>query len=170
MKKRTELMEQYTFMTRTLDMPVEQYLDEAAPLIGRIVQTFNAIESSLDSKLCELISEQSDHIGMHVIHRRAFSDKVDLYKRFGKSYLSISEKDSSAFDALIPRLVEAGELRNLVVHAEWDGAFPDGYMLCKVKHDKGEIYQEFYQLTMESLENVLCTIHGLVEEFSDYTF
>jgi hypothetical protein len=40
------------------------YLDDSLPLIGLVVMYFNTVEKSLDSSICEIISDRTDAPGL----------------------------------------------------------------------------------------------------------
>jgi len=67
MKKKDVPVEQYVFMTDNLEGASEEFFDESAPLIGSIVHSFNDLEESLNSALCQIITDRTDVPGLVVI-------------------------------------------------------------------------------------------------------
>lgn len=158
---------QFAFETKNLDGPSQEFLEKTAPLIGYIVHSFNTLEELLNAAICELFIDDMDWIGLHVIYKRNYADKVDLFKRL----LLEQQKclgNIPIFEKLISNLAEAGQLRNMVVHADWESAHDDGYTLCKLIINTKGIQHEYVQFTEESLENILLLINETCEMFSQY--
>jgi hypothetical protein len=167
MEKKNIPINQYAFETKNLDGPNEEFLEKTAPLIGYIVHSFNTLEEQLNSAICELFIDDMDWLGLQVIYKRNYADKVDLFKR-----LLIEEQNClgkmSIFEKLISNLTEAGKLRNMVVHADWESAHDDGYTLCKLIINTKGIHHEYVQFTPESLESILNLINETCEMFDQY--
>ncbi|RYG89126.1 MAG: hypothetical protein EON58_19485, partial [Alphaproteobacteria bacterium] len=98
----------------------EAYLDDSLPLIGLVVMYFNAVEKSLDSFICEIVSDRTDALGLIVIHKLMFNAKLDLFKRLSEDFHQCFASEPTNFDALIREMSEVARLRNLVVHADWN--------------------------------------------------
>ena len=74
----------------------EEYLDESLPLIGLVVMYFNSLEKSLDSFICEIISDRSDASGLIVIQKLMYAAKVDLFKRFSEDFHSCFSRQQAS--------------------------------------------------------------------------
>ena len=168
MKNKDIPVGQYAFETKNLEGPSEKFLEETAPLIGYVVHSFNTLEEQLNSSICELINDRSDSMGLLVMYTMRYSGKVDLFKRFWKALQIYTEKKESWFDRFIKRLIQAGKLRNMVVHADWESAHDDGYTLCKLKMNSRGLQHEYVQFTPESLQDIITFIDRTTEMFDVY--
>jgi hypothetical protein len=168
MKKKNIPINQYAFETKNLDGPNEEFLENTAPLIGYVVHSFNTLEELLNGAICELFFDDMDWLGLHVIYKRNYSDKVDLFKRLLIEEQNGLGKKMPMFEKFISNLTEAGKLRNMVVHADWESAHDDGYTLCKLIINTKGIQHEYVQFTQESLESILKLINETSEMFDQY--
>lgn len=146
----------------------ERYLDESLPLVGLVVMYFNALEKSLDSFICEIVSDRTDEPGLIVIHGTQYSTKVDLFKRFCESFNGAFGIEPPAYKGLIDGLLEMGRLRNIVVHADWQSTDEEGYTFVRIKILDKAIHQEYAQLSADALETVLARIVEINHQLSDY--
>ena len=147
----------------------EQFLDESLSLIGLVVMYFNALEKSLDSFICDIISDRTEEPGLIVLHGSAYSSKVDLFKRFSESFNGAFGPEAPAYKGLIDALLEVGRLRNLVVHADWQNTDEQGYTFVRIKIQDKALHQEYAQLTSDALEKVLTRIVEVSHQLSDYS-
>ena len=168
MKKRKIVVGQYAFETKNLEGASEEFLKKTAPLIGHIVHSFNTLEDFLNSAICQLISNRSDGPGLLVIHKMNYSAKVELFKRFLVDLQNTCEKSITCSADLLAKLTEAGKLRNMVVHAEWESAHDDGYVLCRCEINTKGIHHEYIQFTPESLRKIRILIDETCEMFDKY--
>lgn len=146
----------------------ESYLDDSLPLVGLVVMYFNAVEKSLDSFICEIISDRSDAYGLIVIQKLMFSAKLDLFKRFADDFHLAFSKQPDLYDVLVRELGEIARLRNLVVHADWSSTDEEGYTFVRLKGSKDGMLQEYVQFSVESLENLTGRIIAANHLLSDY--
>ena len=146
----------------------EAYLDATLPLIGLIVMSFNGLESSLDSALCEIFTERTDSIGLIVLHKMNYAAKVDLFKRFCDDFHLGVDQEIDGYDELLQNLKEAGRLRNLVVHADWENTDNDGFTYVKVKISKRRMEQEYVQFSEDSLDKIIDLIFTSRSQLSRY--
>lgn len=167
MKSRTKQFIQHLSHQVDGDDRAEAYLDESLPLIGLVVMYFNSLEKSLDSFICEIISDKSDMPGLIVIQKLTYSAKVDLFKRFSEDFHN-SFSAPNDFSALIQELVEVGKLRNLVVHADWGNTDEDGYTYVRLKTSANGMLQEYLQFSVESLEKLIDRLISVNQLLSDY--
>jgi hypothetical protein len=146
----------------------EQYLDETLPLIGVVVMYFNYLEKSVDSAICFMLSDRSDTRGLLVLHGMAYGAKVEMFKRLCDDYHSDSDDTPASYPGLHEALKEMGNLRNLVVHADWYHTDEEGYVYVKAKISATGIEQEYVQLTAASLETIIERISATDEKLSLY--
>ena len=133
----------------------EKDLENALSFIGLIVMYFNALESSLDSVLCENFTDRTDSIGLIVLNKMNYSSKVELFKRFCDDFQFNLDKQLEGYELLMTDLAESGRLRNLVVHANWESTDYDGYAYVRLKMSKNGMRQEYVQFTEDSLQKIL---------------
>lgn len=133
----------------------EEYIDDALPLIGLIVMYFNSLESWLDSILCENFTDRTDSTGLIVLNKMNYYSKLELFKRFSDDFHLCLDEPIECYDALINDLKEAGRLRNLVVHANWEATDEQGYTFVRLKMSKSGMQQEYVQFSRTSLEQII---------------
>ena len=155
MKKKTKEFIQHLSHEMDDEHGAEDYLDESLPLIGLVVMYFNGLEKALDSLICETINERSDSPGLLVVQKIAYSAKVDLFRRFCEDFHTSFEAPVPGFTELISTLTETGQLRNLVVHADWENTDHEGYTFVRIKTAQGVMQQEYVQFSPESLERLI---------------
>ena len=167
-KIRRRPLEQHLYHEIKDDAKVQSYLDEALPLIGKIVMSFNGLESALNSVLCEHITDRTDATGLLVLHKMTYGTKLDLFKRFSDDFHRVMGHDVEAYVGLVDRLKEAGRLRNLVVHADWESTEDDGYTYVTVRISERGMEQEYVQLSKDSLTQLLETVESTRSQFDSY--
>lgn len=146
----------------------EEYLDDALPSIGLIVMYFNALESSLDSVLCENFTDRTDSIGLIVLNGMNFSSKVELFKRFCDDLHLAIDQNITGYDQLINNLKESGRLRNLVVHANWEDTDENGYTYIRLKMSKKGMHQEYVQFSIDALQKIIELIISTRHDLYNY--
>ncbi len=148
----------------------EKYLDDALPLIGLVVMYFNSVEKYIDSLICTHINERSDSVGLMVINGMSYGAKVELYKRFRDEFhLHVfGGKEPSKYKGLIDGLKEIGQLRNLVVHADWSSTDRDGFTYVKLKYSDKGMLQEYVQFSEESLMKIVEKILKVQHQLGEY--
>lgn len=146
----------------------ESYLDESLPLVGLVVMYFNTLEKSLDTFLCEIISDRSEAPGLIVIQKLMYAAKLDLFKRFADDFHVFEPTKPPKFDELIVELNEVARLRNLVVHADWSSTDEEGYTYVRLKRTKHSLLQEYAQLSVESLEDLINRVIVANHSLYDY--
>lgn len=144
------------------------YLDDSLPLIGLVVMYFNAVEKSVDSMICEIISDRTDVPGLIVIQKLMFNAKLDLFKRFSDDFHQSFGSKPPDFDELIRELSEVARLRNLVVHADWNNTDEEGYTFVRLKGSKEVMLQEYVQFSVDSLEKLMDRLIAANHLLSDY--
>ena len=155
MKSRTRQFIQHLSHDIEDEDRAEEYLDESLPLIGLVVMYFNSLEKSLDSLICEIISDRTDAPGLIVIQKLMYASKVDLFKRFCDDFHGDFNTAPTDFNELISELIEVGKLRNLVVHADWSSTDEEGYTFVRLRASPNGMLQEYVQFSVESLEKLL---------------
>ena len=168
MKKRQVPVEQYSYETKNIMGPSQKYLDKTAPLIGYIVHSFNSLEECLNDTICDLFFDDSHALGLQAIYKRTYADKVDLFKRLIIDIQTGTDKTMPVFEELIASLIAVGQLRNMVIHADWQSAHDDGYTLCKVKMSASGLQQEYVQFTVRSLKKILSLTNKTHRLFDKY--
>ncbi len=168
MKSRTKQFIQHLSHDIEDEDKVKEYLDESLPLIGLVVMYFNSLEKSLDSFICEIVSDRSDLPGLIVIQKLMYAAKIDLFKRFSEEFNSCFDTPAPEFDDLIAELVAVGKLRNLVVHADWSNTDEDGYTFVRLKTTSNGMLQEYVQFSVESLEILIERLVKANHRLSDY--
>lgn len=168
MEKSEKTLGQYIGSNHDYDASVEDFLKETAPLIGNIVHSFNSLDSTLNSAICELINCRSDLIGAIVIYKMNFAAKVDLFYRLVHSMAVELNKGLPYFEVLVENLKKCGTLRNAVVHAEWDSFDEQGYTYVKMNFGRGGMQQQYWQLTPGSLIEIESLINQTENDF--FTF
>lgn len=168
MKRRTRQFIQYLSHDIEDEDSAEEYLDKSLPLIGLVVMYFNSLEKSLDSLICEIISDRTDTPGLIVIHKLMYIAKVDLFKRFSDDFHGCFGSIPADFNELIGELTELGKLRNLVVHADWNNTDEDGYTFVRLKASSNGMQQEYVQFSVDSLEKLVERLIRASHRLSEY--
>jgi len=167
MKSRTKQFIQHLSHDIEDEDKAEEYLDESLPLVGLVVMYFNSLEKSLDSFICEIISDRSDVPGLIVIQKLMYAAKVDLFKRFSDEFHSCFSTPED-FGDFVGELVEVGRLRNLVVHADWSNTDEEGYTYVRLKTSSNGMLQEYVQFSVDSLETLIERLIKANHRLSDY--
>lgn len=151
---------------------VEDYIEDALPLIGRIVMEFNALEQWLDKFLCEIFSDRSEDRGLIVIHKMTYASKVELLKRLSDDlHFALGKTEGNLielYNSLIRDLKESGRLRNIVIHADWESTNEEKYTYINLKISKGDKTQEYIQFSEDSLREIIELIWNSRKLISDY--
>jgi hypothetical protein len=154
MNKTNRQLGQYIFVNQDFEGAPIDFFDETAPLIGFIVHSFNSLDGLLNSTICELINNRTDEPGAIVIYKLSFSAKVDLFYRLVRSMEIGCDSEIPCSKKLVDDLKKCGQLRNAVVHAEWDHVDEKGYTFIKMHFDKNGMRQQYWQFTPEALEEI----------------
>ena len=168
MKTKRKPLDQYLYHEIEDESKVEAYLEDALPLVGKIVMTFNGLESALDSILCGHITDRTDSVGLLVLHKMPYGAKVGLFKRFSDDLQLMMRKTIPSYPDLVANLKNAGHLRNLVVHADWESTEDDGFTFVSVKISQKGMEQEYVQLSKDSLEQIIKTIDSTRSQLDLY--
>ena len=154
MKTKLKQFIQHLFHEIEDEDKAEEYLDNALPYIGMIVMYFNSLESTLDSVLCENLTDRTDATGLIVLNKMNYSSKVDLLQRFCDDFQIGMSSRLKGYDKLLADLRECARLRNLVVHANWESTDEDGFTYVRLRMSKKGMQQEYVQFTEESLQKI----------------
>ena len=169
MKKRLAQFQQYLVHEMELEgTDSDQMMSEALSWIGVVVWYFNTLEKMLDSAICQSISEHTDSLGLLVIHGMPYGQKVELYRRLCEVLHATVGGPVPSFSCLADKLKAVALSRNLVVHADWSSSDADGYAFTKMIFKKGNMVQEYAQLTPEAMEKVADEIMGAKKQFEAY--
>jgi hypothetical protein len=146
----------------------EKLFDESLSLVGLVVMYFNRLEAAVNAAICESISDRSDSTGLLVIHGMQYSAKVDLYKRLCDDLHSCVIEKAPSYENLIDKLKSVGQLRNIVVHADWTSADAQGYAFLRLKLSSSGMHQEYVQFTPDAMEKIVFQINDVHEQFDQY--
>ena len=170
MKKVDRQLGQYIFDNPDFKGTPIDFFVETAPLIGFIVHSFNSLDGLLNSTICELINDRTDQPGAVVIYKLPFSSKVDLFCRLVRSMELAYDGEIPCFKKIVEDLKKCGQLRNAVVHAEWDHVDEKGYTFIKMHFDKNGMRQQYWQFTpdaLEDIDNFIDDTYDLFNKFDD---
>lgn len=132
-----------------------EYANKLESSIGAVVMNFSGMEANLNAALCEMFTDRTDSTGLLVLHKMNYLAKVELFKRFCDDFHLGVDKTPSDYENLIHNLKEAGRLRGLVVHADWESTDEEGYTFVSLKINKQGMEQEYLQFSEESLEKIV---------------
>lgn len=170
MKKKDKQFGQFIFDNHNFDGTPDEFLEKTAPLIGYIVHSFNSLDERLNYMICELINSRTDEIGAIVICKFTFSSKIDLFYRLIRSMEITFNKKIECFELLITNLKKCANLRNAVIHAEWENMDENGFAYVKMYFNKNGLQQQYWQFTPESLieiEDFINDTYFLFDKFDD---
>jgi len=145
-----------------------EYVEDLMPLIGEVVLFFNALESDLDGDLCKTISDRSDQKGLLVLHNMMYATKVDLFQRFNSDFQRTFGWDIPGYHDLIACLKECGNLRNRVVHANWQYTDDDGFTQVRIRMSKDGLEHELWQFSIESMLEIIEKINQTRDALDEY--
>lgn len=169
LKKRLAQFQQYlSHDLETADDDVHSVLVETLMQIGIVVWYFNGLEKSLDSAICESITDRTDALGLLVIHGMQYGQKVELYRRLCEDLHATVAGPVPSFAGLAERLKAVAALRNLVVHADWNHSDAEGYTYTRLHIKSGGMTQEYVQLTPEAMEKVADQIKAASDQLEAY--
>lgn len=103
--------------------------------------SFSALESSLNMLVAEAINNRSHDLGYQVIKSLTYQNKVKLAKDLYLNQLSfvskkqLKERYKREFDIIYKKLLELGQFRNKVAHANWVTLDKNGYVRTKIDLD-----------------------------------
>jgi hypothetical protein len=127
MNKTYKQLRQYIYDNHNYDGSIDNFLEETAPLIGHIVHSFNSLDSQLNSTICGLINDRTDSLGATVIYKMTFASKIDLFSRLVKTMEVVYDGTLLSFKQLAEDLRKCANLRNAVIHAEWENLDGEGF-------------------------------------------
>jgi len=145
-----------------------EYTEKLLPSIGAVVMYFSGMESSLNPALCEMFTDRTDSTGLMVLHKMNFAAKIDLFKRFCNDFHLAVHKEPKEYEKLVHSLKEAGRLRNLVVHADWDSTDEEGYTFVALKINQKGMEQEYLQFSEGSLSKIVDLINNTNSKLERY--
>lgn len=168
MKTKVKNFEQHLWHDIEDEEKAEEYLAEALPIIGEVIMYFNALESHLNSVLCEWFTDRTDSMGLIVMGNMAYSSKLDLLKRFCDEFHLMMGISIVGYRKIMADLHECARLRNMVAHANWDSMDEEGYTFVKLRITKQGMKQEYMQFTSESLEKIVELINATSNELYEF--
>ena len=118
--------------------------------------------------ICGIFFDDDDSLGLQVIYNRTYAQKVELFDRLISERQRIIGKEIPIFPQLVDNLKTIGNLRNIVVHADWESIRCDDYILSKLKIYKDGLQHEYVQFSPESLNKIIEKIDETIEMFCTY--
>lgn len=109
--------------------------------IGRFLIAFSYLENALDSLIAQSIHSNTDEPGYRVIKYLNYRNKVNLASDTHKQMISFIQKEilrkstTKNLNIIIEKLVELGEFRNKIAHANWMTVDKKGYVRVKIGED-----------------------------------
>ena len=162
---------QYTFDNHSNDEIDNEFLEKTAPLIGFIIQEFNALEELVDSTINEAICSRTDIIGSIVICKMGYTNKVNLLNRLMiEFYVTMNEtKKTDSFKKVYQDLATCAKLRNTVIHASWEECDVEGFTYTRLASSNEGLKQEYQKFTLDSLEKIRVQIHETYMKLSEFS-
>lgn len=139
--------------------------------IGSLLIAFSELEQTLDKALAFIISEHSDDTGFVIIMDLKFRQKIELFNRLCKAYLTMCEdrKDIAKLKRFVGDFISAGEIRNIVAHARWMSLDENGFVRSKTGIDEDAYVRfKYYKLTPKVLYSVERRINKLNRYFYNF--
>ena len=168
MKSKTKDFDQHFHHEINDEEKAEEYLEQALPLIGKVVMYFNGLESELDSFLCEWFTDSTDSMGLVVMGSMSYTAKVNLLKRLSDDLHIMLQASIVGYQKIITDLNECARLRNMVAHADWESMNEDAYTFVKTKISKAGLQQEYVQFTKGSLEKIVALINTTRNQLGEF--
>lgn len=145
------------------------HIHNVEPVIGEVVVQFNSLEAAVSSLICTYISDRSDSHGLIVIQNLMYKTKVELFERFARELQRVYGKEIANFEKLIANLKECGDLRNRVVHANWEYTDENQFTQVRVRYTKNGLEHELWQFTEDSLQKILKLLYDTEHALSDFS-
>lgn len=150
---------------------------EYYPLIGELISIFNGIENDLNDSLITLINNEKDELGWILISELPYSSKVKIWTKIIELYINDIEKDRNKnlqkiredFNSFEKKLVELGEERNAVAHADWDFMNENLYVKTKTKSSKKGIEHFHIKLNKEEFDKLIGKFDNFSSDFLKFT-
>jgi hypothetical protein len=151
------------------DEITDKKLDNIKPLLGEIIVYFNYLEDLLDDTVTEFIFERSSDLGLTIIAKMGYAQKVELFRDLVMPACKHTNQSEFALrmSTLIQKLKDAGESRNRAIHAKWIDANKDFFVRTKTGVDKNGVYGNFIKLDRKTLKKYLKNIQDLLDEFDE---
>jgi hypothetical protein len=152
LEKEEVLLEQY-------DNPYGEAMDkhesDYSVAIGRFLISFSYLENALDSLVSQAIHSGTDEAGYRVIKYLNYRNKVNLALDIYRQVLSfitkkrLKELNTKRLEIVTAKLIELGEFRNKIAHANWMTVDRRGYVRVKMleDHNKGRLMFEKIKMT-----------------------
>ena len=97
-----------------------------------------------------------------------FTTKVDLFQRFCDDFKRAFNTDNEYYVGLISKLKEVGNLRNTVVHADWESTNEEGFTFVRLRINQQGIKQEYIQFSQDSLDRINDLIGDARQQLDSY--
>lgn len=110
--------------------------------IGKLLMSFSFLEQSLNDALCYLINNRTDSVGILIIRKMFFKQKLNLYKdmifELITNCVSNPAKNKRILDKannIIRKAEELSEFRNRIVHTDWTTVDIDNFYTVSIETD-----------------------------------
>ena len=153
-----------------------EILEEYYPLIGQVIASFNSLEDDINEALVDYINNKIDEIGWTIIADMPFYSKLHLWNKlielWARQDLEINEPEIQFFlnDAqnIFKKINRLSELRNKIVHADWDNMNEKLFAKSKAKTGKKGIEHIYLSINSEEFEKITDQLDEVSKEF--YSF
>lgn len=145
---------------------------ELFPLIGEIIVSFNNVESSLDYLIADAINMRSRQPGYTIAAEvPVFTKKINLYRAlYGPSVEKSGMKEfHGLYASVVRQLFQIKDVRNDVVHANWDDALCTYEVKLRLATDEKGVYTQTKVMTPAFLREKIESLNALwgdMERFS----
>ena len=140
--------------------------------IGKVIISFNELESVLESCISFLINNRTDSLGMQVIEYLDFSEKISLGIKLIASNIGImgEVEYKVPLQTLRKEFVRLSEIRNLVAHAKWASLDKKSFVrtTLKVETSTGDVKFKAYKITPDILIKINKDINRLRDDFETF--
>ncbi len=138
-----ERLEQYDFVN---DEYMEDKKYDYAYLLGLFIIKFSNLEHELNISIANLINEHTHDMGYSIIEWLTFSNKLDIFTKLSKKYISILDKDKKVlekFKDIVKNIKEISEYRNILAHVNWTSTKKWWFVRIKIISDKEDWFVSF---------------------------
>lgn len=109
--------------------------------IGKLFMSFSFVEQDLNDALCSLINDRADSVGVLIIRKMFFKQKLNIYKDMVSDFIRCvggptkSKKLLNKTDSVIKKAEELSEFRNDIAHADWTTLDKDNFVTISIEID-----------------------------------
>lgn len=116
--------------------------EEYAKEIGGFLIAFSNLESAVNVLIADGISDRSHDLGYKIVKHLKYRNKIELAKELYIPVINsipvekIRKKSAQEFERIFTKLVDLGEFRNKVAHANWMSLNKSGYVRTTITSAK----------------------------------